>query len=70
MEIKSERVGFKEVHSKVGSLENITHVPGGGKKKVPDTPVYVYTLLCNDKYQFMFIFYLPVHLCDMKLHRC
>lgn len=69
MEIKSERVDFKEVHSKVGSLENITHVPGGGKKKVPDTPVYVYILLCNDKNQFML--YLPVHLCDIiNTQRC
>lgn len=34
MEIKSEKVDFKTVQSKVGSLENITHVPGGGKKKV------------------------------------
>lgn len=34
MEIKSEKVEFKTVQSKVGSLENVTHVPGGGKKKV------------------------------------
>lgn len=34
LEIKSEKVDLKAVQSKVGSLENITHVPGGGKKKV------------------------------------
>lgn len=34
MEIKSEKVAVKAVQSKVGSLENVTHVPGGGKKKV------------------------------------
>ena len=34
VEIKSEKVDFKTVHSKVGSLENVTHVAGGGKKKV------------------------------------
>lgn len=34
MEIKSEKVDFTTVQSKVGSLENISHVPGGGKKKV------------------------------------
>lgn len=34
VEIKSEKVAFKAVQSKVGSLENISHIPGGGKKKV------------------------------------
>ena len=34
MEIKSEKVDFKAVQSKVGSLDNVTHVAGGGKKKV------------------------------------
>lgn len=34
LEIKSEKADFKAVQSKVGSLENISHVPGGGKKKV------------------------------------
>lgn len=34
MEIKSEKVEFKEVQSKVGSLENVTHIPGGGRKRV------------------------------------
>lgn len=34
MEIKSEKVDFTTIQSKVGSLENISHVPGGGKKKV------------------------------------
>lgn len=34
LEIKSEKVDFKSVQSKVGSLENVTHVPGGGKKRV------------------------------------
>ncbi|TMS01763.1 Microtubule-associated protein tau [Larimichthys crocea] len=34
LEIKSEKVDLKAVQSKVGSLENITHVPGGGKKKI------------------------------------
>lgn len=34
MEIKSEKVDFKTVQSKVGSMENVAHVPGGGKKKV------------------------------------
>lgn len=37
LEIKSEKVDFTSVQSKVGSLENITHIPGGGKKKVPST---------------------------------
>lgn len=35
MEVKSEKLDFKErVQSKIGSLDNITHVPGGGHKKV------------------------------------
>lgn len=34
LEIKSEKVEFKGVQSKVGSMDNVTHVPGGGKKKV------------------------------------
>uniref|UniRef100_A0A3Q2QLI1 Microtubule-associated protein n=1 Tax=Fundulus heteroclitus TaxID=8078 RepID=A0A3Q2QLI1_FUNHE len=34
VEIKSEKVDFKTVQSKVGSLGNVTHVPGGGKKKI------------------------------------
>lgn len=34
VEIKSEKVDFKTVQSKVGSMEKINHVPGGGKKKV------------------------------------
>lgn len=35
MEVKSEKLDFKErVQSKIGSLDNITHVPGGGNKKV------------------------------------
>lgn len=37
LEIKSEKVDFTSVQSKVGSLENISHVPGGGKKKVLTT---------------------------------
>ena len=35
MEVKSEKLDFKDrVQSKIGSLDNITHVPGGGTKKV------------------------------------
>lgn len=35
VEVKSEKLDFKEkVQSKIGSLDNITHVPGGGNKKV------------------------------------
>lgn len=35
MEVKSEKLDFKDrVQSKIGSLDNITHVPGGGNKKV------------------------------------
>lgn len=34
MEIKSEKVEFKDVQSKVGSLGNVTHIAGGGKKRV------------------------------------
>lgn len=33
MEIKSEKLDFK-AQSKVGSLENIGHVPRGGLRKV------------------------------------
>lgn len=33
IEIKNEKLEFK-VQSKVGSLGNISHVPGGGLKKV------------------------------------
>lgn len=33
VEIKNEKLEFK-VQSKVGSLHNIGHVPGGGQKKV------------------------------------
>lgn len=39
IEIKNEKLEFK-VQSKVGSLGNIGHVPGGGQKKVV-TPVPV-----------------------------
>jgi hypothetical protein len=31
------KVDVKHVTSKVGSLDNITHVPGGGQKKVRAT---------------------------------
>lgn len=35
VEVKSEKLDFKDrVQSKIGSLDNITHVPGGGHKKV------------------------------------
>lgn len=35
MEVKSEKLDFKDkVQSKIGSLDNISHVPGGGNKKV------------------------------------
>lgn len=35
MEVKSEKLDFKDrVQSKIGSLDNITHIPGGGNKKV------------------------------------
>lgn len=38
MEVKSEKLDFKDrVQSKIGSLDNITHVPGGGNKKVKET---------------------------------
>lgn len=33
MEIKSEKLEFK-AQSKVGSMDNIGHTPGGGSKKV------------------------------------
>lgn len=33
IEIKSEKLEFK-VQSKIGSLDNIKHVPGGGAKRV------------------------------------
>ena len=34
MEVKSEKLDFKDrVQSKIGSLDNITHVPGNKKKK-------------------------------------
>ncbi|EPY86462.1 microtubule-associated protein tau isoform 2 [Camelus ferus] len=35
VEVKSEKLDFKDrVQSKIGSLDNITHVPGGGHKKI------------------------------------
>ena len=35
MEVKSEKLDFKDrVQSKIVSLDNITHVPGGGNKNV------------------------------------
>lgn len=35
VEVKSEKLDFKDkVQSKIGSLDNISHVPGGGNKKV------------------------------------
>lgn len=38
VEVKSEKLDFKDrVQSKIGSLDNITHVPGGGNKKVKGT---------------------------------
>ncbi|KAK9395813.1 microtubule-associated protein tau-like [Crotalus adamanteus] len=33
VEVKSEKLDFK-VQSKIGSLDNITHIPGGGNKKI------------------------------------
>lgn len=33
IEIKNEKLEFK-VQSKIGSLDNIGHVPGGGQRKV------------------------------------
>lgn len=33
IEIKNEKLEFK-VQSKIGSLDNIGHVPGGGQKRV------------------------------------
>lgn len=37
VEVKSEKLDFKDrVQSKIGSLDNITHVPGGGNKKVKE----------------------------------
>lgn len=33
VEIKTEKLEFR-AQSKVGSLDNITHIPGGGVKKV------------------------------------
>lgn len=39
VEVKSEKLDFKDrVQSKIGSLDNITHVPGGGNKKVGAGP--------------------------------
>lgn len=37
VEIKNEKLEFR-AQSKVGSLGNITHVPGGGVKKVRSWP--------------------------------
>lgn len=37
VEIKNEKLEFR-AQSKVGSLDNITHVPGGGVKKVRQPP--------------------------------
>lgn len=42
MEIKSEKVEFKDVQPKVGSLDNVTHIPGGGKKKVCINKMLIY----------------------------
>lgn len=40
VEVKSEKLDFKEkVQSKIGSLDNITHTPGGGTKKVMCVPL-------------------------------
>lgn len=33
MEVKSEKLEFDKIQSKIGSLDNITHTPGGGAKK-------------------------------------
>lgn len=38
MEIKNEKLEFR-AQSKVGSLDNITHIPGGGVKKVQSCPL-------------------------------
>lgn len=39
VEIKNEKMEFR-AQSKVGSLDNITHVPGGGVKKVWSWPTW------------------------------
>ncbi|OCT62247.1 hypothetical protein XELAEV_18043331mg [Xenopus laevis] len=33
VELKSEKLEFDKIQSKIGSLDNVTHVPGGGAKK-------------------------------------
>lgn len=44
MEIKSEKLDFK-AQSKVGSLENIGHVPGGGQRRVCSLLYYTKALI-------------------------
>lgn len=47
MEVKSEKLDFKDkVQSKIGSLDNISHVPGGGNKKVKGSVVRAGLLCC------------------------
>lgn len=47
MEVKSEKLDFKDkVQSKIGSLDNISHVPGGGNKKVKGSVVGTGLLCC------------------------
>lgn len=44
IEVKSEKLDFKDkVQSKIGSLDNITHIPGGGNRKVK---ILSQTILC------------------------
>lgn len=40
IEIKNEKLEFK-VQSKVGSLDNIGHVPGGGQRKVKAAELHI-----------------------------
>lgn len=47
IEIKNEKLEFK-VQSKIGSLDNIGHVPGGGQRKVRTSrPDSVFRASCS-----------------------
>lgn len=47
IEIKNEKLEFK-VQSKIGSLDNIGHVPGGGQRKVRTLrPDSVFMVSCS-----------------------
>lgn len=64
VKIESHKVSFREkAQSKVGSMDNVSHSPGGGNVKVrlSHTKSVCTLLLCLETRTFFcFVFYFPV----------